>query len=146
MPEYSCECCHFKTIDKTKFKRHMESSKHKELSTTPKVDELAELRAMVFELTNTINTLKQPIKIEEIRPIKIEEEKPEKKYMTVEEEKSYMDSVCKKLGEDAMEWITDYQPRQKVSDDCKSPYIKVENYKYNLLAKFMIAEYPYELD
>ena len=143
MPEYSCECCNFKTIDKTKFKRHMDSSKHKEMSATPKIDELAELKAMVFELTNTINTLKQPIK----QPIKIEPiEQPikneEKKYMTVDEEKKYMDSVCKKLGDDAMEWISDYTPKQKVSEDCKSPYIKVENYKYNLLAKMMIAEYP----
>jgi hypothetical protein len=140
MPEYNCQCCNFKTNDKTKFKRHTETDKHIKLSTIHAMipDEISELRAMVFELTNTINTLKQPIKIEEIRPIKIEE----KKYMTIDEEKSYMDSTCAKLAEDAMEWITDYTPRQKVSDDCKSPYIKIENYKYNLLAKMMIAQYP----
>jgi hypothetical protein len=176
MPEYFCECCNFKTTDKTKYKRHTETSKHLELAnqnvTTavrvdtppPKNDEIAELRAMVLDMSKTIMILNQKIdtltiKLESqtqsiptltasslVQPIyapsPVYAEPEKKKRMTVEEEKKYIDSICEKLGSDAMEWLNDYVPQQKkpASEDPKSPYYMVDYYKYNLIAKLMINE------
>lgn len=170
MPEYFCQCCNFKTNDKTKYKRHTETSKHLELANVttavrvdtppPKNDEIAELRAMVLEMSKTIMMLNQKIdtltiKVESqsvlaapssVQPIyapsPVYAEPEKKKRMTVEEEKKYIDSICEKLGNDAMEWLNDYVPQQKkpVNEDPKSPYYMVDYYKYNLIAKFMINE------
>lgn len=186
MPEYVCECCHFKTIDKSKYTRHMESGKHMDISNnnmhTPKEDEIAELRAMIAELTKTVNTLNQKIdsltsKLETqpiyqhavsqqpyvtmpttiydipqlIRSENISVPDPipvigttevKKKRISVEEEKKYIDEVCEKLQDDAMEWLVDYQPQQKKPshEDPKSPYYIVDYYKYNKIAQIFIHE------
>ena len=186
MPEYFCECCQFKTMDKSKYTRHMESGKHNDMTKnvvhTPKQDELAELRAMVVELSKTVITLNQKIdtltaKLEtqpiyqhavsqspyvtlpvyEIPKLIRSENAPvsepvpapvahepevKKKRMSIDEEKKYIDDVCERLGDNAMEWLTEYQPQQKKPswEDAKSPFYIVEYYKYNKLAQYMINE------
>jgi hypothetical protein len=180
MPEYFCQCCNFKTIDKSKYTRHTESGKHIELAMPtavrvdtppPKTDEIAELRAMVLELSKTVIVLnqkidtltsklesqtmsapiQQPIKIENPQPIRIEQpiknedEHKSEKRMTVAEEKQYILTTCEKLGDDAMEWLTEYVPRQKKPhyEDSKSPYYIIDYFKYDLIAKRMINEKPF---
>lgn len=188
MPEYFCQCCNFKTMDKTKYNRHTETSKHLELANVPtvvqvdipKTDEIAELKAMILELSKTVIILNQkidtltikvesqpikieqsqPIKIEESRPIKIEQSQPIKKKddseseseseseykkdkpMSVKEEKQYILDTCEKLGDDALEWLNEYTPRQKKPryEDPKNPYYIIDSFKYNLISKYLIDE------
>jgi len=166
MPEYFCQCCNFKTSDKTKYKCHTESAKHMKQSNiptavrceTPPPNELAELRAMVLEMSKTILVLNQkidtltsklesapipePIKIENPQPIRIEPiriEETKSKYMSVDEEKKYISDTCAKLKDDALEWLQDYEPRQKKPkfNDPKSSYNIIDAFKYNLLSTLL---------
>ncbi len=173
MPEYNCQCCNFKTMDKSKYKRHTETDKHIELANVPtavrcetpppKSDEIAELRAMVLEMSKTILFLNQkidtltsklesqpvsqpvepPIKIENPQPIRIEHprqiEETKSKYMSVDEEKKYISDTCARLKDDALEWLTDYEPRQKKPkfNDPKSSYNIIDAFKYNLISTLL---------
>jgi hypothetical protein len=173
MPEYFCQCCNFKTVDKTKYKCHIESAKHMKQSNIPtavrcetpppKSDEIAELRAMVLEMSKTILVLnqkidtltsklesqpvpepikiEQPIKIENPQPIRIEcrSDEIKSKYMSVDEEKKYISDTCARLKDDALEWLTDYEPRQKKPKfhDPKSAYNLIDAFKYNLISTLL---------
>ena len=65
MPEYKCECCEFKTIDKGKYLKHNETSKHlKKMESFVKV-EVSEnpLQAKVDMLEQTIQLLIKRIEV-----------------------------------------------------------------------------------
>lgn len=161
---YNCQCCNFKTNDKTKYKCHTETSKHLKLcniptavrcETPPPKDD--DLRAIILEMSKTIifltqkiDTLtsklesqpvpalvQQPIRIEMPQPIRIEQE--EEKRMTVDEEKKYISDTCAKLGCDALEWLQDYEPRQKKPkfNDPKCAYSLIDAFKYNLMSTLL---------
>lgn len=67
MPDYICECCSFKTIDKGKFLKHNETSKHlKKMETFVKPEpqpEEPDLKEKVFMLEQTIQVLIQRIEV-----------------------------------------------------------------------------------
>ena len=63
MPEYKCECCDFKTIDKGKYLKHNETNKHlKKMESFVKVCEIP-LQAKVDMLEQTIQLLIKRIEV-----------------------------------------------------------------------------------
>jgi hypothetical protein len=119
----------------------------------PKDDDLRaiilEMSKTIIFLTQKIDTLtsklesqpvpapvQQPI-IEHPQPIKSEPIRIE--HMSVEEEKKYLSDTCAKLGDDALEWLQDYEPRQKKPkfNDPKSSYSIIDAFKYNLISTLL---------
>jgi len=70
------------------------------------------------------------------------EEKPKKKRMSADEEKEYIDKTVERLGEDAMEWLADYTPKQKLpkphqESDRNHPFNEVNRHKFHIIAKLL---------
>jgi myosin heavy subunit len=137
MPSYICEYCNYTTDDKTKYNKHCNTEKHKRHELEKEEKKKQEENSQIQQLTQQVMALTQLVQQLAIKPAEPKLEEPtvvriKKEYMTVSEEKAYIErsvKACESL-EEKTDFLEKYKPKQKKPkpEQVNTPWHQIKKY------------------